>query len=173
MDRNSHLISKNAGMWPITANQIDNIINNYLLMEDLTMGKRTTLIILISISILVAGCGNNQTKQVTTKTSINNNSATNISQSKDGTIVTSGITQKDIQAYFDMTKSNIIKLLGNDYTIGTKTIDEVHNPLNVIGFKNGLIFYGLNDDNSKPTRIECADSLDIMGLKNGMNFSQI
>lgn len=80
---------------------------------------------------------------------------------------------EDIEAFFNMKKTDIIKLLGNDYYEGTLAIDECSVPLNALMYQDSLTFYGLVDDSSMPTRIECADGIEIMGLKNGMTFNSI
>jgi hypothetical protein len=57
------------------------------------MHKKILLIILIALSVVLAGCGNKQTQQLNTGTTTNNQSDANISKPKDDTTT---LTQQDM-----------------------------------------------------------------------------
>lgn len=81
--------------------------------------------------------------------------------SKTSTIT--NINKEDLLTYSYMTKDSLIKKFGNQFTSDGVTLT----------FPNGLIFYGLVHNESKPSIIKFADSFAIMGIKNGMTFSEV
>jgi hypothetical protein len=80
---------------------------------------------------------------------------------------------EDISDFFSMKKADIIKMLGSNYEEGTLAIDECTVPINALMYHDKLTFFGLQEDDSEPTRIECADTVEIAGLRNGMTFDSI
>lgn len=100
----------------------------------------------------------------TTKSTItptNNNKTLNETSKTNSSLY--NINKKDMESYATMTKANLIKTLGSNYkTEGA-----------ALTFSNGLSFFGLNDSKSKPTIIKCTNAVEIIGIKNGMTFSQV
>lgn len=100
-------------------------------------------------------------------TSTDNNTVTpndvNNNQTSNSTNSLKSISKKDIQDYSAMTKATLIKTLGKDYKSQGSTLT----------FSNGLSFYELSKNESKPTLIKCSNNVDIMGIKNGMTFAQV
>ena len=85
------------------------------------------------------------------------------SQTSSSTNNITNISQQDIQNYSTMNKSTLIKTFGNNYKLQGSTLT----------FSNGLSFYGLSNNESKPTLIKLSNNVKIMGIKNGMTFAQI
>jgi uncharacterized protein YceK len=157
----------------------------------MTQMKKTHLILtlVLSTQVLLSGCSvmsklkNNSTQQAQTQsnssdsaqatdkskdtTSTDNNTVTpkdvNNNQTSNSTNSLKSISKKDIQDYSAMTKATLIKTLGKDYKSQGSTLT----------FSNGLSFYELSKNESKPTLIKCSNNVDIMGIKNGITFAQV
>lgn len=138
------------------------------------MKKIDIVFLFLALSLIFTGCSpqiNESTNN--TKTSEINNNTSNISTQPTKTITPKSYTMKDIETYFAMNRQEIIKLLGINYSEGTLIIEKCHIPLNALMFQDGFAFFGLSKNDSFPTRIECSEDVEIDGLKNGMDFSQI
>lgn len=158
--------------------------------------KKSTLILALALStqVLLSGCSAkqssqtqsdsskpaqtaNQSNNATTNDTSSSSTSTNTSndkntvtpkdtsnkQASDSTTGLTNISKKDIQTYAAMTKATLIKTLGKDYKVQGSTLT----------FSNGLSFYGLNKNESKPTIIKCNNNVEIMGIRNGMTFDQV
>lgn len=153
--------------------------------------KKIALILALALStqVLLSGCSaiskqEQQSAQTAdqsnnTKTSDSSSSSTSTDTSNDKNTVTStnttnkqetdstsslkSISKKDIQTYATMTKATLVKTLGKDYK----------SEGGALTFSNGLSFYGLNNNESKPTIIKFNNNVEVMGIKNGMTFDQI
>lgn len=114
-----------------------------------------------------ASTSDTSSNSTSTDTSDNKNASTpkdtNNSKASDAATSSTNISKKDIQTYSTMTKANLIKALGKNYKSQGSTLT----------FPNGLSFYGLSKDESKPTIIKCNNNVKIMGIQNGMTFSQV
>lgn len=115
------------------------------------------------------------TDNSTNKNTTGNSAASEISIDKTATPSTSSqtsskpssasatISKNNVLSYMDMTKTNLIKTLGKYTNVSSSSL----------AFSNGLTFNGLSTNQSKPNLIKCSNSVNVMGIKNGMSFSQV
>lgn len=73
------------------------------------------------------------------------------------------VDKKTILSYTSMTKTALIKAIGKNYKQSGSALT----------FSNGLTFYNLAKDTSKPTMIKCSNNVEFMGIKNGMTFDKV
>lgn len=115
---------------------------------------------------------NDTTNNGTSGSSTSNNDTSNntikssSTSSKQGSTSSNSLTslsKDDIQKYITMTKASIIKSFGTNYKSQGSTLT----------FSNGLTFSGLSSSQSKPSAIKCINTIKVIGIKNGMTFSQV